>query len=163
MRTLAKYTLIAVMASALISCSDDANTPTPLEGGICSVELSLVCGTSTAGAENAALYCFTGTYGHVFDCPSNLPCRNSPDHLKVACGSGDFVYFFITNEPCAPEGSRACGPGLGHVYTCQQGEWSHLEECSEPLTPYDRCALLTPGEGDCPITSVGGCIGCRSN
>ena len=84
-----------------------------------------------------ALVCTNGTYQLGFTCPGTETCGNTAGYSSVTCGTGSAViYFAVSGNACATEGSSSCTTDKSLVLTCTNGTWTPAIDCSPSVCEY---------------------------
>ena len=85
----------------------------------------------------SALVCTNGTYQPGFTCPGTETCGNTAGYSSVTCGTGSAViYFGVSGNACATEGSSSCTTDKSVVLTCANGTWTPAIHCSPSVCEY---------------------------
>jgi hypothetical protein len=132
-------------------------------GGACSQTGALVCGTSAnCAADNLILQCQNNVYVQVSQCQQTQTCTNLKGLTSVGCYAGTVrLAYAIEATACTAEQATmqavACTFDQSKVVACKAGTWQVDQTCTASL----RCDHFNAGEGLCPATAAGGCIGCK--
>jgi hypothetical protein len=149
-------------ATPIVPGTSPRGTGAPV-GGACSQNGALVCGTSSScSADNLILQCQNNVYAQVSQCAQTQTCDNLKGLTTVACYAGTVrLAYAIEATSCTVEQATmqvaACTFDQSKIVACKAGTWQVGQTCATG----QRCDHFNPGEGTCPATAAGGCIGCK--